>query len=192
MQRGILIVISGPSGVGKGTVISKFINDPELNLVYSVSMTTRSPRKNEIDGVHYHYVTKEEFQASILNDELLEWAEFVGNYYGTPLKQVNDLLDAGKNVILELEVEGCNQIRKKCPDSLTIFITPPSMDELRKRIEKRDTETIDVIHQRLAKAQKELELMYHYKYVVCNDDPLLAAEIIKLIILRTAEKQKLD
>ena len=182
MKKGILIVLSGPSGVGKGTCIKQFINDPELNLAYSVSMTTREPRDGEIDGVNYHFVSKERFREAISNEELLEWAEFVGNYYGTPLASVNKLLDEGKNVILEIEVEGAKLVRSKCPESLTIFITPPNLNELRKRIENRSTETVEVIHERLAKAEKEIMLQCNYKYVVCNDDPKLASEIIKLII----------
>ena len=187
MKKGILIVISGPSGVGKGTVISEFINDPELNLMYSISMTTRNIRKGEVDGVNYHFVDKERFLQAIDNDEFLEWAEFVGNYYGTPTKSVNDALNQGKNVILEIEVDGTNQVKTKCPDALTIFITAPSLDELRKRIENRSSETVDVIQRRLDKARKELEFLHQYKYVVCNEDPILAADIIKLIIKRTVE-----
>lgn len=189
-NKGILIVISGPSGVGKGTVISKFINDKKLNLKYSVSMTTRKPRANEVDGEHYHFVSKEEFKQAIENGELLEWAEFVDNYYGTPIKQVEEQLNNGYNVILELEVVGCTQVREKRPNSLTIFITPPSMEELRNRIEKRSSEPLDVIQQRLSKAEKEMELLKNYKYVVCNDDPVLASDIISLIIERTRELER--
>ena len=182
MNKGILIVVSGPSGVGKGTCIKQFIDDPELNLAYSVSMTTRKPRLDEVDGKNYHFVTRDRFQQAIDNGELLEWAEFVGNYYGTPLDSVNKLLEQGKNVILEIEVEGAKLVREKCPDSLTIFIAPPSLNELRNRIENRCTESIEVVQARLAKAEKEILLQCNYKYVVCNDDPTLASNIIKLII----------
>ena len=155
MTKGLLIVISGPSGVGKGTVLKEFMNDPDLNLSYSVSMTTREKREGEVDGVNYYFVTKEEFQRAIDNGELLEWAEFVGNFYGTPLKAVNDLREQGKNVILEIEVEGCRQIREKCPEALTIYIIPPSMEELEKRIRGRKTEPEEVVQQRLAKANPD-------------------------------------
>ena len=188
MKKGILIVLSGPSGVGKGTCIKKFIDDASLNLVYSVSMTTRSPRENEINGVNYHFVSKDRFKQAINNNELLEWAEFVGNYYGTPYESVNNLLEEGKNVILEIEVEGASIIKEKCPNALTIFITPPSLDELRKRIENRSSETVEVMQARLAKAEKEIMLQHNYKYVVCNDDPDLASDIIKLIIMNHINK----
>lgn len=182
MKRGKLIVISGPSGVGKGTIVKEFINDPELKLSYSVSMTTRSKRPGEVDGVNYDYVTKEEFKQAIEQDELLEYAEFVGNFYGTPLKNVNRLLDEGRNVLLEIEVQGCMQVQKKVPDALTIFITPPSMEELERRIRGRATEPEEIVQQRLSKAQKEMELVGKYKYAICNDDVALAAELVKTII----------
>lgn len=189
MTKGLLIVISGPSGVGKGTVIKEFIDDPKLNLSYSVSMTTREKREGEVDGVNYYFVTKEEFQKAIENGELLEWAEFVGNFYGTPLKAVNKLREEGKNVILEIEVEGCRQVREKCPDALSIYIIPPSMEELERRIRGRKTEPEEVVQQRLEKAAKEMETISEYKYVVCNDDVKLAADIIRVIIERHIERQ---
>ena len=182
MKRGKLIVISGPSGVGKGTIVKKFVDDPELKLSYSVSMTTRSMRPGEVNHVNYDFVTKDEFKAAIENDELLEYAEFVGNFYGTPLKNVNRLLDEGRNVLLEIEVQGCMQVQKKCPDALTIFITPPSMEELERRIRGRATEAEEIVQQRLSKALKEMELVNKYKYAICNDDVDLAAELVKTII----------
>ena len=121
MEKGLLIVISGPSGVGKGTVRDKFVGDPELNLAFSVSMTSRQPRQGETDGVDYFFVTRERFEEALKNDELLEWTEFVGNYYGTPAAAVEKLRQEGKNVLLEIEVEGAMQIKTKCPDALTIF-----------------------------------------------------------------------
>ena len=134
MAKGLLIVLSGPSGVGKGTILKQFINDPDLNLGLSISMTTRKMREGEKDGVNYYFVSKEEFLRTRDEGGLLEWAQFVGNYYGTPLKEVERLRNAGKNVLLEIEVEGCKQIKEKVPDVLTIFIVPPSMQELEKRI----------------------------------------------------------
>lgn len=187
MKKGLLVVLSGPSGVGKGTVLKEFINDPKLNLAYSVSMTTREQRPGEIDGVNYNFVTRDEFETAIKDGELLESAEFVGNYYGTPIKNVEKLRNEGKNVLLEIEVQGCTQVRAKCPDALTIFIVPPSMEELERRIRGRNTEPEEIVQQRLAKASRELELVGQYKYVVCNEDPHLAAQIISLIISRHME-----
>ncbi len=192
MEKGLLIVISGPSGVGKGTVRDKFVNDPQLNLAFSVSMTSRQPRAGEQDGVDYFFVTRERFEEALKNDELLEWTEFVGNYYGTPLAFVEKLRNEGKNVLLEIEVEGAMQIKTKCPDALTIFITPPSMEELERRIRGRRSEAEEIVQQRLAKAAREMNLMSQYKYVVCNDDADLAAEIISVIIKRHMERQKKD
>lgn len=182
MAKGLLIVLSGPSGVGKGTVLKKFINDPELRLGLSISMTTRAMRPNEQDGVNYYFVSKEEFLKTRDEGGFLEWAEFVGNYYGTPMKEVERLRNEGRNVLLEIEVEGCRQVKEKVPDALTIFIVPPSMKDLEERIRGRGTEAEEIVQQRLAKAAKEMELMREYKYVVCNDEPELAADIIRVII----------
>ncbi|MFV0255589.1 MAG: guanylate kinase [Erysipelotrichaceae bacterium] len=184
MKKGLLIVFSGPSGVGKGTVIKKFIKDDELNLAYSISMTSRSPRNGEIDGVNYYFVSKEQFQQAIAAGELLEYAEFVGNYYGTPLKEVERLRNMGKNVLLEIEVQGALQVQEKCPDALSIFVFPPSFEELERRIRGRQSETDKIIKQRLKKAENEMDLVNHYRYIVCNDDPELAAELISVIIKR--------
>ncbi|MEG0077344.1 guanylate kinase [Anaerorhabdus sp.] len=184
MKRGLLVVLSGPSGVGKGTVLKEFIEDPSLKLAYSVSLTTREKRPNEVEGVNYNFVGREQFENAIKNGELLEYAEFVGNYYGTPLANVNKLRDEGKNVLLEIEVQGCIQVREKCPDALTIFLVPPSMEELEKRIRGRNTEPEEIVQQRLAKANRELDMVGQYKYVVCNEDPKLAADIISIIIKR--------
>ena len=188
-NKGLLIVISGPSGVGKGTVIKQFINDEDLKLAYSVSMTTRSPREGEVDGVNYYFVSKEEFEKTREEGGLLEWTEFVNNFYGTPLEGVEKLRNEGKNVLLEIEVEGCKQVKEKCPDALTIFIVPPSMKELENRIRGRKSEPEEVVQQRLAKAAKELEQTGNYRYVVCNDDIDLAADIIRVIIKHHMEKE---
>ncbi|MBQ1532175.1 MAG: guanylate kinase [Solobacterium sp.] len=188
MKRGLLIVVSGPSGVGKGTVLKQFMDDPDLNLSYSVSMTTRAMREGEQEGVNYYYVTKEEFLQAVKDGELLEWTEFVGNYYGTPLKGVEKLRNEGKNVLLEIEVDGCRQVREKCPDALTIFIVPPDMAELERRIRGRKSEPEEIVQQRLAKAAKELEQAAQYRYTVCNDDIDLAADIIRVIIRHHMKK----
>lgn len=184
MKRGLLIIMSGPSGVGKGTVRRLVMADKSLNLAYSVSMTTRARREHETPGVDYFYVTKEEFQKTLDEDGFLEHAQFVGNYYGTPKAYVEKLRNEGKNVLLEIEVEGAKQVIAKChgSDVVTIFLIPPSMEELEKRIRKRGTESEEVIQERLAKAQRELKLKYAYDYPVINDTVKSAADQIKKII----------
>ena len=184
MKKGLLIIISGPSGVGKGTVRKYFMNDDSLRLAYSISMTTRQPREGERDKVDYIFTTREKFEEAIAKGELLEWAEFVGNYYGTLLSQVEKLRNEGKNVLLEIEVQGADQVRAKCPDALSIFIIPPSMEELEKRIRGRRSEPEEIVQQRLAKAENEMKMVCNYKYIVCNEDPQLAAELISSIIKR--------
>ena len=183
-KKGLLIIMSGPSGVGKGTIRKCFMDDDSLRLAYSISMTTRKPRANEVDGVDYIFTSREHFEEAIRRGELLEWAEFVGNYYGTPLAQVEELRNEGKNVLLEIEVQGADQVRQKCTDALSIFIIPPSMEELEKRIRGRRSEPEEIVQQRLAKAENEMKLVSNYKYIVCNEDPQLAAELISSIIKR--------
>lgn len=187
MRRGLLIIFSGPSGVGKGTVRKLFFDREELNLAFSISMTTRKPRNGEVDGQDYYFVTQERFDEALANNELLEHAEFVGNHYGTLLAEVDRLRDLGKNVLLEIEVQGALQVIDRVPDSLSIFLVPPSMEELKRRIEGRQTESQDVINERLEKAAKEMELMNHYRYVICNEDPQKAADSVALIIKRNIE-----
>ncbi len=190
MTKGLLIVISGPSGVGKGTVVKEVMKDEDLHLSYSTSMTTRDPRAGEVDGKDYFFVSKEEFLKVKEEGGLLESNEFVGNYYGTPKAYVEKLRNEGKNVLLEIDVEGCKQVVAQQPDTLTLFIVPPSMKELERRIRGRGTEPEEIVQQRLAKAQKELEKSYQYKYCVCNDDVQLAADIISIIIKRHMEYAK--
>ena len=182
MQKGMLIILSGPSGVGKGTVREELFKDDSLNLAYSISMTTRKPRPNERDGIDYFFVEEEEFKNKIEEGKLLEWAQFVGNYYGTPKDYVDQLLNEGKNVVLEIEVQGALQVMKKCPDATTIFIVPPSLEELERRIRGRRTEDEDIVQQRLAKARKEIVTKDEYKYVVENDDLIAAKNKIADII----------
>ncbi len=183
-KRGLLIIMSGPSGVGKGTIRREVMKDKSLKLFYSVSMTTRGMRPGEVDGQDYYFVSKEEFQRNIDNDNLLEWAEFVGNRYGTPKDKVDAMRDEGKNVMLEIEVNGTAQVLKKCQgnDVVSIFIIPPSFEELEKRIRGRGTESDEVVKTRLAKAKAEMELKYHYEYIVLNDDLERAAEEVRDII----------
>ena len=185
MKKGLLIVVSGPSGVGKGTILNKLMEDKELKLAYSVSMTTREKRPGEEEGVNYYYVSKEQFEQAIENGEMLEHAEFVGNYYGTPLKEVERLRSEGYNVVLEIE----GQVQEKVKNALTIFIVPPNMEELERRIRGRKTEPEEIIQQRLAKAATEMESIGQYKYVVCNDDVDLAADIMRVIIKHYMNKE---
>ncbi|MEK4385070.1 guanylate kinase [Solibacillus sp. FSL W7-1464] len=182
-QRGLLIVLSGPSGVGKGTVRKELFSQPDTNYEYSISMTTRNPREGEEDGVDYFFRTREEFEALIEQGGLLEHAEFVGNYYGTPLAYVHETLEAGRDVFLEIEVQGAAQIREKAPDALFIFLAPPSITELEQRLVGRGTETEDVIARRIATAREEVEMMSLYDYVVENDQVQNACDKINAIIV---------
>lgn len=181
-QRGLLIVLSGPSGVGKGTVRKELFSQANTNYEYSISMTTRNPREGEVDGVDYFFKSRAEFEKLIEQGGLLEHAEFVGNYYGTPLAYVNETLDAGRDVFLEIEVQGAKQIREKVPDALFIFLAPPSLSELKSRLVGRGTETADVIAKRIATAEEELEMMSLYDYVVENDEVANACDKINAII----------
>jgi len=181
-ERGLLIVLSGPSGVGKGTVRKELFSQPNTNYEYSISMTTRNPREGEVDGVDYFFKTRHEFEVLIEQGGLLEHAEFVGNYYGTPLAYVNETLDAGRDVFLEIEVQGAAQIRKKAPDALFILLAPPSLTELKDRLVGRGTETEDIIAKRIATASEELEMMSLYDYVVENDEVTNACDRINAII----------
>lgn len=181
-QRGLLIVLSGPSGVGKGTVRKELFSQPDTNYEYSISMTTRQPREGEVDGVDYFFKTREEFERLIEQGGLLEHAEFVGNYYGTPLAYVNETLDAGRDVFLEIEVQGAQQIREKAPNALFIFLAPPSLSELKSRLVGRGTESVDIIAKRIATAEEELEMMSLYDYVVENDQIEHACDKINAII----------
>lgn len=184
MGRGLLIILSGPSGVGKGTVRREIMKDESLNLVYSISMTTRSPRNMEADGVDYYFVSQEEFQKRIDQDDFLEWCEFVGNRYGTPRSIVEKLRDEGKNVFLEIETNGANQVMSKIQGNnvVSIFLVPPSLKSLEERIRKRKSETDKVILERLNKGRREMELKDNYDYVVVNDRVDKAAkEIVKII-----------
>jgi len=177
--------MSGPSGVGKGTIREKAMEDKTLNLFYSISMTTRNPRPGEENGREYFFVSKEEFQKNIDNGNLLEWAEFVGNRYGTPKDKVEQMRDEGKNVLLEIDVNGTSQVLSKLDknDVVSVFIAPPSLEELEARIRGRSTETDDVIKNRLAQASRELSQKDQYRFVVVNDKLEDAVEEFKNIIL---------
>lgn len=181
-DRGLLVVLSGPSGVGKGTVRKALFEMPEQNFVYSVSMTTRPKRKGEVDGVDYYFVSKEEFKKRIAENKFLEHATFVGNYYGTPLDKVEEQLSIGKEVILEIEVEGALQVRDKVKDAVLIFLVPPSREALYNRLRNRGTETEEIIRERINKANREFKLAYKYDYIVVNDEVVNAADRIMAII----------
>lgn len=181
-DKGLLIVLSGPSGVGKGTVREALFKIPGHDLVYSVSMTTRKPREGEVDGREYFFVTEEEFKKNIEEGKMLEYAKFVGNYYGTPLDEVNKQLNKGNEVVLEIEVQGALQVREKMHDAVFIFIAPPSIDALYKRLKKRGTDSEEIIKERIEKAQKEIKLAYKYDYIVVNDTVDNAADRIMAII----------
>ncbi|WP_294426487.1 guanylate kinase [uncultured Streptococcus sp.] len=181
-ERGLLIVFSGPSGVGKGTVRQEIFSTPDHQFEYSVSMTTRPKRPGEVDGVDYFFRTREEFKDLIKKGQMLEYAEYVGNYYGTPLTYVNETLDKGIDVFLEIEVQGALQVKKKVPDGVFIFLTPPDLDELKDRLVGRGTDSEEVIRQRIERAKEEIALMREYDYAVVNDEVPLAAERVKRII----------
>lgn len=182
-ERGLLIVLSGPSGVGKGTVRKAIFERDDNEFQYSVSMTTRPMREGEVDGVDYYFRTKEEFEAMIEAGEMLEYAEYVGNYYGTPLTYVNKTLDEGKDVFLEIEVQGAQQVKEKVPDGVFIFLTPPDLAELKARIVGRGTDSPEVIDERMRVARQEIEMMALYDYAVVNDQVQNAVDRIKDIIV---------
>lgn len=188
-ERGILIVLSGPSGVGKGTVCSA-LRQCAKDLVYSVSATTRVPRQGEQEGVNYFYKTKEQFMEMIEQDELLEWAEYVGNYYGTPKGFVEETLDSGKDIILEIDVQGALKVKQKFPQGVFIFLLPPSLTELEQRIVTRGTDSEDAIRNRLSAAREEFALLEHYDYAIVNDQVELACQRIQSIL--SAEHCKRD
>ncbi|MHC5228524.1 guanylate kinase [Enterococcus sp. LJL99] len=181
-ERGLLIVLSGPSGVGKGTVRKAIFDSEGNDFHYSISMTTRKMREGEVEGVDYYFRTREEFEAMIEAGEMLEYAEYVGNYYGTPLSYVNQTLDEGKDVFLEIEVQGARQVKDKVPDGVYIFLTPPDLAELKSRIVGRGTDAHEVIEERMRIAREEIEMMALYDYAVVNDEVPLAVKRIKEII----------
>jgi len=185
-KEGLLIIISGPSGAGKGTVVNNFIKDE--NYALSISVTTRKPRKTEKEGVNYFFKTEEEFKKMVENNEFLEYAKFCENYYGTPISYVKEKLKNGKNVILEIEVQGALQVKNTFPDAILIFLTPPSIYELKQRISKRATETEESINMRIKRAAEEFEIIDKYDYIVINETVENAANDINDIV--KAEKMK--
>ena len=186
MDRGLLIVISGASGTGKGTVCKKLLADTPI--VYSISATTRKPRQGEVDGREYYFLSVDEFKQWIADEKFLEYAEVYGNFYGTPLNKINEQLNRGEDVLLEIDVQGALNVKKKCPDGVYIFLLPPSLAELRRRIEGRGTETPESLSRRMKNAVAEIQIGREYDYVVVNDTVDNAAAQIKAIL--TAERCK--
>ncbi len=180
MKKGLLIIFSGPSGCGKGTVLKEILPDDSFYL--SVSATTRPPRPTDIDGVDYRFLSKDDFQQRIDSHAMLEYAEFCGNLYGTPADMVDQMRAEGKNVILEIEVEGALQVMKKCPDAISIFLLPPSLSELERRLRNRGTESEEVIRKRIQRAEEEIKLAYHYRYLIVNQTVDTAVEDFRAII----------
>jgi len=188
MKKGLLIILSGPSGVGKGAIRRILMENNDLNLAYSISMTTREPRKLEKNGVDYFFVSDEEFNKHVQDGDFLEHAAFVGHQYGTPKSNVEKLRNEGKNVLLEIEVQGAKQVLEKLKgdkEVISIYLIPPSFAALEKRIRKRKTESEEVIQARLAKAKRELGERGNYNYIVLNDIVMRAANEIKDIIRKT-------
>lgn len=182
MSKGVLTVVSGFSGAGKGTVMKRLIQKYD-DYALSISVTTRKPREGERDGIEYFFKTKEEVETMIENDEFLEYARYVDNYYGTPRFYVEEMLAKGKNVILEIEIQGAMQIKAKNPEAVLVFVTPPSFEELRNRLVGRGTETADVIESRLRRASEEAEGMPSYDYILVNDQVEDCVDRLHQIIL---------
>ncbi|MBH0229119.1 guanylate kinase [Halobacillus yeomjeoni] len=180
-EKGILFILSGPSGVGKGTV-RKALFEQSTNLRYSISMTTREPREGEVDGVDYFFKSRDEFEKLISEGQLIEHAEYVGNYYGTPRQYVEQTLEEGKDVFLEIEVQGALKVRENFPQGVFIFLIPPSLEELKDRIVTRGTETEDKVKNRLHAAKEEIEMMDAYDYVVVNDEIDNAVKKVQSIV----------
>ena len=174
-KRGTLFVFSGPSGVGKGTLNSKLFAEFGDQMAFSVSATTRAPREGEIDGTHYFFISRQEFDARIANNDFLEYAQFAGNCYGTPKSYVMSLLEKGKNVLLEIEVQGAMQVMERMPQCVSIFVLPPSFEELERRLRGRGTETEEKVLKRLETARSELEHAGKYQYQIVNGGDLEAA-----------------
>ncbi len=189
MNKGILFVVSAPAGCGKDTILEQMFKQTE-NVCYSVSATTRAPREGEVNGVHYHFLTREQFVQMIKDDAVLEYTEYCGNYYGTPRKAVEDMLAEGKDVILKIEVEGAMNIKRLFPDSKLVFILPPSLAELERRLRKRGTETEEKIIERTAQAKNELEFAKDYDYLIVNGE--LEKAVDDLICVIRAEHLRKD
>lgn len=188
MNKGSLFIISGPSGCGKGTVLAEVLKQD--NIFYSVSATTRSPRPGEVNGVNYFFLSKEEFEKLIADGGMLEYASYCGNYYGTPKKPVEEMIAAGKNVILEIEIQGAAKVMSKCPEAVSVFILPPSLEELKRRLHKRGTETEEVIERRISEASSEISYAKNYDYLIVNAELEKAVNDLLSIINSQSLKKK--
>jgi len=186
-KKGLLFIVSGFSGAGKGTIVKAFM-DRNTGIELSISATSRECRAGEEHGVHYYYITREAFEEMIRSGDMFEHATYVGNYYGTPKSFVMNKLDEGKDVILEIEMQGALQVKKMYPESIMIFVVPPHANDLKERLIHRGTETLDVIHNRLKRSYEETELMCHYDYLLINDQLERAVKTLEGI--RSAEKAK--
>ena len=189
MRKGLLVLVSGPSGTGKGTVCN-LLREKHPELAYSISATTRQPRPGEVDGVNYYFYDKAKFEAMIEAGELLEWANVYGNYYGTPKQAVLDRLEAGEDILLEIDTQGALNVMEALPEGLYVFLLPPSLEELEKRLRGRGTETEESIARRLGAAKEEIGRAVKYRYVVVNDTVEKAEETIANII--AAEHNRTD
>lgn len=181
MRRGKTFIICGPSGVGKGTVAARLLAD-DPTLYFSVSATTRAPRPGEVDGVHYHFLSVEQFEKWIEEDQFLEHAQFVGNHYGTPRLYVDDAMDQGRDVLLDIEIQGAEQIKRKRPDVVRIYVAPPSWEELERRLTDRGTEDMEKVQSRLARGREEIAAARDFDYLVINDTVDHAVEEIRAIM----------
>ncbi|KAB2954694.1 guanylate kinase [Heliorestis acidaminivorans] len=188
LNRGVLIVVSGPSGAGKGTLCRALL-EKEADIMLSISATTRAPRSGEIDGVHYFFLEKKEFIQKINANSFLEWAQVYDNYYGTPREKVEEYLSQGKNVLLEIDIQGALQVKKHYEEAALIFIAPPSLEELAKRIYGRGTDSTEVIQKRLRLASEELEYIDKYDYCIINDEVEKATERLRAIV--AAERSRI-
>lgn len=180
-EQGLLVIFSGPSGSGKGTVLQSLLTG-RTDLVVSVSATTRVPRPGEQEGVNYFFRTRQEFEQMIAQDQLLEYAEYSGNYYGTPASFIRSQREQGRHVLLEIEVQGALQVMRRCPDAVSIFLVPPSLGELERRLRGRGTETEEAISLRMEAARREIACMDHYQYVVVNREVAAAAADVSSIL----------
>ncbi|MBR2755445.1 MAG: guanylate kinase [Lachnospiraceae bacterium] len=187
MDKGVLVVVSGLSGAGKGTICKRLL-EKYPDYVLSVSVTSRKPREGEEHGREYFFITKEEFEDRINQGKLLEFAQYVGNYYGTPKDWVDEQLNAGKDIVLEIELQGAFQVRKKIPEAVLIFVLPPDMEELKRRLVNRGTETMEEIDRRIQRALEEMEFVPEYDYVIINEDVEKSVDMLHNIV--RSEKNK--